>query len=163
METQRTQVRLLKPQDFKALIEMYLEQDSNKFISPFLNKDKDFFTEFLNTKIKNNKTTPGFWVVQLKENQQIIGTVNLNFFQVISANHIGCHLKKAFWNMGFATELLTELIKYGHNTLGINPIYAVLEKENLASKNLLTKVGFSFDEQLQINGAQLEKYKNHIQ
>ena len=139
LTTERTISSPLERDDFDSLLEMYSEPDSNKFVKPFQNKHPDFFSDFLNKRLLQNETSIGFWVVRCKETGEIMGTVNLNFFESIDGHHIGCHLKRENWNKGLATEILSKLVTYGLKEKGLNTIYGLVEKENLVSKQLLKK------------------------
>ena len=144
ISTSRTQIRPLKEKDFEPLISMYLEPESNKYIAPLRNKNNDFFNEFINKKLNQNKSIQGFWVVLEKNTNEIIGTVNLNLFQPLTVTHIGCHLKKEFWNKGFASEILRTIIEYGSIDRGLEEIHGIVEVDNQVSKKLMKKLEFQF-------------------
>ena len=159
ISTSRTQIRPLKEKDFEPLISMYLEPESNKYIAPLRNKNKDFFNEFLNKKLNQNKSIQGFWVVLEKNTNEIIGTVNLNLFQPLTVTHIGCHLKKEFWNKGFASEILRTIIEYGFIERGLEEIYGIVEVDNQVSKKLMKKLEFQFYKAEILDSIELEIYK----
>jgi RimJ/RimL family protein N-acetyltransferase len=157
--TNRTNIRPLEKGDFDALIDMYLEPDSNKFVAPLKDKPIDLFDSFLNKKIEQNNSEMGFWVAFEKGSNKLLGTVNLNFFNPLSIYHVGCHLKKECWNKGFATELLEAAINYGTRERKLNAIHGIVEKENLTSKKLMKKLGFNFNRIEILEGSQLVVYK----
>tara|TARA_B110000977_G_scaffold92497_1_gene122535 strand:+ start:1332 stop:1484 length:153 start_codon:yes stop_codon:yes gene_type:complete len=47
ISTSRTQIRSLKENDFEPLTSIYLEPESNKYVTPLRNNNKDFFSDFL--------------------------------------------------------------------------------------------------------------------
>ena len=100
----------------------------------------------------------GFWVVKSKASKTIIGTINLNFFELINGHHIGCHLRREYWNQGFATELLSRLIDYGLKEKSLGHIYGLVEKDNYVSKQLLNKIGLRFKSNKKILGTNVEVY-----
>lgn len=79
-----------------------------------------------------------------KNTNEIIGSVNLNFFQPLTLTHIGCHLKKEFWNKGFASEILKTIIEYVFNERGLEEIHGIVEVDNRVSKKLMKKFRFQF-------------------
>ncbi len=158
LTTERTNIRPLAMKDFKALVNMYLEPDSNKYVAPLRDKTEQFYLEFLNKKLLQNQEKQGFWVVELKTSHEIIGTVNLNFFEPLSIYHVGCHLMRAFWNKGLATELLLELIQYAKD-VGVGEIHGIVQKENQVSLKLLKRLGFEFHREEILNGDSLEVYQ----
>ncbi len=155
LTTKRAIIRPLEENDFNALIEMYLEPDSNKFIAPLRDKNENFYATFLKNKIKNNQTKLGFWTVVETSSNEIMGTVNLNYFEPLAIHHIGCHLKRSYWNLGFATELLNALIEYGKNQEGYSPIHGLVESGNFASKKLMEKLGLNYLKTEWINDSEI--------
>lgn len=159
LTTKRTNIRPLRNEDFQSLLKMYLEPDSNKFVAPFRDKSKEFYEAFLEKKIEQNNKEIGFWVVLEKDSKNILGTVNLNFFEAFSIYHVGCHLVKSSWNQGFATELLEAVIKYGIKERKLDAIHGIVEKENLISKKLMKKLGFHRDRIEILEDVELEVFK----
>ena len=80
LETTRTTITPLAKSDIPEIMEMYHEPDSNKFIPPLLDKNEDYYIDFLNKKIEYNKNEIGFWTVRHTTDNAFIGTVNLNQF-----------------------------------------------------------------------------------
>ena len=158
LSTSRTISTPLDKEDFDSLIEMYLEPDSNKYVKPLKDKSIEFYRDFLNKKLSQNEISVGFWVVRSKTTKDIIGTINLNFFEPIGAYHIGCHLKRENWNKGLATELLLNLMIYGIKKKSLDKIYGVVEKDNQISKQLLKRIGLHYISDKEILGSSLEIY-----
>ncbi|WP_421752341.1 GNAT family N-acetyltransferase [Croceimicrobium sp.] len=162
LSTKRAYIRPLKSSDFELLLEMYLEPDSNKYIAPLKDQSPEFYLNFLQTKRQQNQKEMGFWVAVEKTSKQIIGTVNLNTYAPLAIKHIGCHLRIAFWGKSYASELLSAMIKYGFEERDLPRIHGVLERENLASRRLMNKLGFSFYRKEIVNDVQLEVHKLDI-
>lgn len=49
------------------------------------------------------------------------------------------------WDEGYATEMMTALIHYYFNTIGLERIIALTKLKNIASKRVIEKIGFKFD------------------
>ncbi|MCG8575496.1 MAG: GNAT family N-acetyltransferase [Flavobacteriales bacterium] len=159
IQTQRTHIVPLEQNHFDSLIEMYLEPESNKYVAPLRDKPKSFFQGFLERKLAQNEMELGFWVVLENDSSKVIGTVNLNWFFPLSIFHIGCHLKRDYWNKGFATELLSALIHYGFEIKKVDQIHGIVEKDNSVSKKLMGNLGFEFDRAERLENMPLEIYK----
>ena len=86
------------------------------------------------------------WVVRLKENNEFIGTFNLNPFRDTCKIQIGFQMKKRFWNQGYASAGAKRVLEYGIHERGLKTIYGFFEKENVASGKILKKLGFHFEE-----------------
>lgn len=106
-----------------------------------------------------NKTVLGFWTVRDLESNEIIGTVNLNQFKGSDIIHIGSHLAQNYWNKGFGTELLQELIDYGFNIRKLKYIHGIMSPDHIVSKKLLTKLGFDLMKEFENDGETLHLYR----
>lgn len=83
------------------------------------------------------------WAICLKEDNKLIG--NIGYFRMQPENHrseIGYMLATEFHGKGILQEAITEIIKYGFETLKLHSIEAVTDPENYASWKLLEKNGF---------------------
>lgn len=149
--------------DIPKIIQMYKELDSFKYVKPFQGKSIEFYQNFLNAKILYNKDSIGFWTVTTKDKNEFIGTVNLNQFASTTMTQLGCHLKRDFWNQGYASELLGRILEYGTGILKLNEIFGLFEKENIASKKLLEKLHFKPFEIKSILDTKVNVYKYSAQ
>jgi len=82
------------------------------------------------------------WGIALKGHANIIGTIGFNNFTTRHRANIGYDLQPEFWNNGYATEALNEVISFGFDQLDINRIEAEVMQDNNISEKLLTKIGF---------------------
>jgi len=60
ISTQRTVVKQLSEKDIPAILEMYAEPESNKYIAPLIAKSKEEFIVILKNKINANQKEVGF-------------------------------------------------------------------------------------------------------
>lgn len=84
-----------------------------------------------------------FWIVIENETGAIVGQGGL---VPISFNgpetELGYRLGRPHWGKGYATEIARASAAYGLKTLGLDRLVAVAYPENLASRRVLTKIGF---------------------
>ena len=147
LNTKRTVISPIAEKDIPAIMVMYREPDTFKYVKPQENKSNKFYHDFLRNKIKLNTEEIGFWCVYSCDNNEFVGTVNLNQFADTEMIQIGCHLKRQFWNKGYATELLDRLFDYAINERGLTEVYGVFVDHNKISQRLLEKLGFTFFEE----------------
>ena len=92
------------------------------------------------------KTVYFNWVIEYKENHEIIGHILSNKFlrnhQVVE---IGYSLSSKYFRQGLMTEALTKVIDFFLNEVGVRIVAANANADNLPSVNLLKKVGFNLD------------------
>lgn len=134
--TERTTCTPLSDAHINDLMEMYSEKDSFKFISPHNGKDKLYYKAFIQRNINANQLETVVWAVHSKSNE-FIGTINLNYSKAVQGTQIGCHLKRAFWKMGFASELFSELVRHAFEDRELPEIGSIYETRNQASAKLM--------------------------
>jgi len=83
------------------------------------------------------------WAIILKENESFIGTCSYEKIDSYNlSGEIGYDLLKKYWGHGFMAEALSAIIDYGFESLRLNRIEAHTAAINLASRNLLRRLGF---------------------
>jgi ribosomal-protein-alanine N-acetyltransferase len=85
---------------------------------------------------------PGSWGIECKPHRKIIGTIG---FMWRNCDHnsaeVGYSLSRAYWNRGIMSEALTETLRFGFETMGLNRIEAQHEFDNPASGRVMEKAG----------------------
>lgn len=91
----------------------------------------------------NTNKTSFWWVFVCKETGEKIGYGGLfDISEKDKRAEIGYGLIKQYWNKGYMSEILEEIIKFAFSTLELHKIYGVIIKGNIASQGLLKKNGF---------------------
>lgn len=83
------------------------------------------------------------WGIKLKDKSNIIGTVGFNNYQKNHRANLGYDLQVDYWNKGYITEALSEILNFGFDILEINRIEAEVMRGNTASERVLGKLGFT--------------------
>lgn len=98
--------------------------------------------------LKEHIKRQDIWFIELKENQKVIGTINLNvrdFYDAINGVvELGYAINSNYWHLGYASEAVKVLIKHSFNDLGIKKIVCGHAKDNHASKKIILNNGFTF-------------------
>ncbi len=89
--------------------------------------------------------TPQFYAVSLKPDNLLIGGIALHPPRWESAEdgelEIGYWLGKDYWGQGLMTEAARPVVKMAFDRLGTNALVATTALDNMASKNVLQKLG----------------------
>lgn len=93
------------------------------------------------------KTETGiWWGINFHCTKELIGACGFNN---ISTEHkkteMGYWLMPQNWKKGIMIEVMPSIINYAFNILNLHRIEATVENDNLASKNLLLKLGFEYE------------------
>ena len=87
-----------------------------------------FFTEFL---------------IVLKENSHIIGSIDYKYVPVDGVTEVGYGLNPDYTGHGYMTEALQAFLSFG-KSLGIRTVLADTLPDNVKSQNVLRRCGFRF-------------------
>ena len=102
------------------------------------------------------------WCITLLDNKTQIGTCGFhNYDSTNNASEIGYDLLPDYWNNGYMSEALTEMLSYGFEHLGLNRIYAFVFVNNAASNRLLERLGFSLEGVIREKHYYRGKYYDH--
>jgi len=104
------------------------EKEAQKYIDWFISR----FNEGLGIR----------WGIALKGENQIIGTAGFNNFTKNHRANLGYDLQFAYWNNGYITEALQQILRFGFQVLDINRIEAEVMQGNIGSEKVLEKLGF---------------------
>jgi ribosomal-protein-alanine N-acetyltransferase len=87
-----------------------------------------------------------FWCITLKGDDTVIDSCCFwNFSSNFECAEIGYELGRSFWRRGFAGEAIRAIIAHGFTTLGFHRIEANPLAANTSSRNLLFKLGFTYE------------------
>jgi ribosomal-protein-alanine N-acetyltransferase len=151
-ETERLILRELLPTDRNGLFAVDSDPDVNIYLgnNPVKTIEQtDDIIKFIRKQYVDNGI--GRWAMIEKSTNNFIGWAGLKLIKELTNNRIdyydlGYRLNKSYWGKGFATEAAKATLKYGFNTLNLNEIYAITDSKNIASRNVIEKVGLKYKE-----------------
>lgn len=151
-ETERLILREIVPADRNGLFAIDSDPDVHIYLgkSPIHNIEQiDDIILFIRKQYVDNGI--GRWAMIEKSSNNFIGWAGLKLVRELTNKHIdfydlGYRLNKSYWGKGFATEAARAALKYGFNKLNLNEIYAITDSQNVASRNVIEKVGLKYIE-----------------
>ncbi len=155
IETERLILRKLETTDINDLFEILSSERVTKYYGKYpmknLSEAEDLILKF-HKAFSEQKSIR--WGIELKEINRIIGTCG---FHCWNKNHfraeVGYELGEVFWNKGYATEAISDILKYGFELMNLKRIEAIVYPENKPSEKLLLNLGFEHE-------GLLKKYAN---
>ena len=149
LETERLILNRPTENDLGDLI-LHLNSDNvfseNTFNIPFpyQNENAEFWIHELVNKGFEEKKNFTF-AIREKENPKLIGAIGIHLDKVHLKAEIGYWIGKDFWNKGFVTEAVREIIRFGFQDLGLNKIYATHFPYNPASGKIMQNCGMKLE------------------
>jgi len=86
----------------------------------------------------------GRWLVSLKETDEPIGWCGLKYHDDSGDTDLGYRFLQKHWGKGYATEAGRACLDYGFGPLGLKRIIGRTATDNLASIQVLKKLGMTF-------------------
>ena len=148
LSSERLQLRQLSFTDKRTIFKLRSSKEINKLITRNIPKNLNDADSFIQTCLDEfDKGNRIFWAMQLKETNQIIGTI---VYHNINAENnyaeIGYELNPDFQNEGFMSEAMNTVLEYGKSILKLKTVEAFTHKNNTASITLLKKHQFILDD-----------------
>lgn len=137
-ETERCNIRLFEEKDLNTLIEYRNNDDWMKY-QGFKNLSKDEYRHKLLVPFDLQKGSQ--LAVVNRDNDYLIGDLYLKKYE--TTIDIGYTIHPKYSRQGFTFEYVSTLVEYLTQNYPECTIRAEMDLENVASKNLLIKLGFS--------------------
>jgi ribosomal-protein-alanine N-acetyltransferase len=161
LKTDRLYLRRLTIEDENEIFFLRSDESINKYVErpkPNSLADARSHINKLNNGIENNELI--FWgITFLNNNPAIIGTICLwNISKENYTAEVGFDLMTDFQGKGIMKEALSEVTRYGFQTLKFRRLVAWIHSENTRSISLLSKFNFirDLDEEKKANKTELE-------
>ncbi len=136
-------LRELSVHDDKGIFALRSNPDVNRYVTrkPCITIEEA--GNFIQSVLAIEKNKLFYWVIILKETDQLIGTICLANVSIETASaEIGYELLPAFQNKGFIQACISTVIEFGFKQLKLHIIEANTDKENTKSIYVLEKFGF---------------------
>jgi len=150
LETKRLILRHLENGDLEALYALYRDPEVRRYFPEgtlTLEETKEELEWFLNGHPKFPEL--GLWATVLKETKQLIGRCGLLPWTIDGQAEVEVAylLGKAYWGQGLGTEAAQAVLDYGFDKLGKFRLVCLIERDNLASIKVATKIGMTFEKE----------------
>jgi RimJ/RimL family protein N-acetyltransferase len=109
-------------------------------------KSLDDAGDYINNKLVRSYAENGYglYVMVLKDSKIPIGICGFVKRDYLDEVDIGFAIQEDYERNGFTYEAAIATLKYAETVLNFNKVYAITSKDNIASQNLLKKLGFEF-------------------
>ena len=147
METERLLLREIHEDDVDAIFSCWMQdEDVSRYMWWKASDDINDAKEFVDFELGNLENDQwNRWIIESKENQEIIGTCLIFFDEDTHHWDISYNLGKRFWGMGYVTEAMKKVMAYAVESMDVSEIITTYAVENPASGNVLQKLGFQYE------------------
>ena len=143
LQSERLILRKFKETDAKEIYEGYVNQESFLY---YTHKEKRSLEEEINS-LKNiddkyEKKDYYNWLITLKENNKIIGAINLNVYDFNESLEFNYAIDDRYKGNGYMTEALKLVKDFCFEKIKVNRLFGGCEINNIASKKVMEKCSF---------------------
>ncbi len=155
LETDRLLLRPLEPSDLEQLYALYSDPEIRRYFpdgTRTLEETREELEWFLNGHPDHPEL--GLWATIHLGSGQFIGRCGLLPWMIDGSLEIeiAYMIAKPFWRQGLGAEAAKALVRYGFETLKLNRLIALIDKEHTASIKTAESAGLSFDRDLLMDG-----------
>ena len=147
LTTNRLHLRQVRPTDAEALFALRSDVQGMEFFG----QEPHQSLEETHTLIQRLQTfyeqhEALFWCITLRGEDTAIGSCTLfSFNPAFHYAETGYELHRAYWRQGITSEAMSAVLTYGFTELELYRIEADVAPDNIRSKNLLLKLGFTYE------------------
>lgn len=127
---------------------------------PYTRESAVFWLHLAQNGIENKNQY--IFAIRLKENNEIIGGIDLGINKRFNNAELGYWLDEKYWNKGYTTEAVKSIIQFGFETLKLKRIFATHFDFNISSGKVLEKSGMKKEGFLECYTCKNGEYQNHI-
>lgn len=152
LTSKRILLRPMKTSDADKVLEIRFNDSVTKFIDRVKIKSVDEANQFISKIIEGNNTGDWrYWVISLKDQTDLIGTICLwNFNNDKTTAEIGYELLPKYQGLGYVCESIDNVIEFGFSELKLEKITAWTHPKNFDSIKVLKKKGFNSKVKVQL-------------
>lgn len=143
LETERLVLTEITQSNLEDYFNIFRDEKVTKYynINPLTKPEEaQKYIDWFRSRYKDNLGIR--WGIRLKGKTNIIGTAGFNNFQRNHRASLGYDLHVDYWNRGYITEALHQVLGFGFNQLELNRIEAEVMPGNIASEKVLCKLKF---------------------
>ena len=161
IETERLLLRDLEQTDEDALATMFADPEVMRFIGRGGVLGRDVARRMIEREREHYAERGwGQWAAVEREDERFIGVCGLILWPDIDGREeleVAYLLSRDAWGVGYATEAAAAIRDFGVN---VRPdLVSLIYPDNLASINVATKIGMSYEKDVGFEGNQLRLYR----
>lgn len=145
LETTRLLLREMTRQDAPAMLAVWGDAEAMRWYPRALTREE--VDVWIERQIERYRSGTGLLAMALKETGEVIGDCGPVWHEPDGPPEIeiGYHVRRDCWNRGYATEAALAVRGYAFATLGCDHVISLIRPENLPSRRVAEKNGFTLD------------------
>lgn len=144
LTTQRLSLRQIEQRDAEDMFGMLTDEETMRFYGqPYhsLEEVREYITLRQESYAERRDIR---WSITRSDDDRVIGSCGFHHFGEGRAE-VGYILSREYWGQGIMPEALAAILSFGFTEMGLHRIEAIIDISNERSKNLLLKLGFTYE------------------
>ena len=142
LSTERLTLRPRRPADLEACLEMDMDPAVSRYIWPNGAPDRAAHrATLLDRMLGDWPEIGGYWVAEWRDRPGFLGWCGLFPLEDSGLVEIGYRYCQRAWGQGVGSEAAAAVLDHGFRQLALDPIVAVTNPGNRASRRVLAKIG----------------------
>ncbi|MBE7102295.1 GNAT family N-acetyltransferase [Bacillus cereus] len=137
LETKRCLLDTVHELDYENIRELYLNEEVRKYLGG--PREEESIRDVLNDMLSPEENC-WYWIVKEKKTKTFIGVVSLDPNDVKQEIEVSYQFLPMFWRVGYAAEVVQEVIRYAFHELQLSKVIAVTQTANIPSRKLLERL-----------------------
>ncbi|QWH19472.1 N-acetyltransferase [Bacillus mycoides] len=137
LETKRCLLDIVHESDYGNIKELYLNEEVRKYLGG--PREEESIRGVLNDMLHLEENC-WYWIVKEKKTKAFLGVVSLDPNDVNQDIEVSYQFLPIFWRVGYATEVVQEVLRYGFHELHLSKVIAVTQMANTPSRKLLERL-----------------------
>lgn len=129
---------------------------TNEFLTFKCHESEDTTKKMINYWLKKYQNNGYEWGIVLKDTNEMIGIISADTSYKYSTIEIGYSISSKYWNNGYTTEAIKEIINYLFKECNYKIIEAIIPSDNIASIKVAEKCDMKLEATLK------DRYKDKI-
>ena len=147
LTTERLQLRKFRLEDTHALFQIHSDEENMRFYGDDPQRSSAEARALIEQMHESYMQRGSIrWGITLKNQETIIGSCGFHHLDPdFHRAETGYILDHSFWGQGIMAEAMHAILDFGFSDLELHRIEAIIDIANARSKNLLLKLGFTYE------------------
>lgn len=159
LETERCIVKEFSMDDLDGLFELYAGEGMTDYLEPLYSYEKEKEYQEAYIQYMYGFYGYGLWMVYRKTDGKLIGRIGVEHREELGGEiELGYLIGVPYQRQGYAKEVCTAVISYVQEEFFFEKLNCLIEEGNTVSEILARKMGFSYQETLQLDEKIMKRY-----
>jgi len=163
IKTKRCLISSFRESDYHSIKQLWMDDQVRLYLGGAIKDESSLKRKFVDLLKKANRRGSYFFTIRSIETGEFIGLVSLDKYHDGNRTEVSYELLPSKWGIGFGTEIISRIMKYAFEELGLTQLVAETQTANIKSCLLLERIGMLLEKKIiRFGSEQAVYYKEKI-